>query len=273
MSGSGKISVFILFLLIIVSFSLAGGAFYLMQQEKTKAETLEKDMDALASKQRTAQAELESAKKTISDLESKLKAYELQIESLNEDLNTERAAKEESLGKISQLKTALELQEKQRTDLEAKIAQAQEEAKKLKNDLKDLQSKKDQLEEKIRGMEANTSSADNVELGKIVIGPETGETAEQPDQEPLMQPRGKSLEGKVLTLNKEYDFVVINLGSKDGVKVNTVFSVYHDDTYIGDVKIDKLHDSMSAATFIVDAKHKDMKNRIGEGDKVVLKTR
>ncbi|MDD5566467.1 MAG: hypothetical protein PHG31_06225, partial [Candidatus Omnitrophica bacterium] len=249
MSSKGKISVFILFLLIIVSFSLAGGAFYFMQQEKTKADTLEKDMETLSSKQRAVQTELESAKRTISDLESKLKAYELQIENLTEDLSTEKAAKEESLNKVSQLKTALELQEKQRADLEAKVVQAQDEIKKFKDELKDLQSKKDELEEKLKGAQASTPLAsDDVELGKIVIAPEGPEFTE-PAQEMLAQARTKALEGKVLTLNKEYDFVVINLGSKDGVRVNNVFSVYHDNAYLGDVKIDKLHDSMSAATF------------------------
>ncbi|RJO65635.1 MAG: hypothetical protein C4540_00615 [Candidatus Omnitrophota bacterium] len=272
MSNKGKTSVFILFLLIIISFSLAGGAFYLMQQEKTKAATLEKDMEALSSKQRVVQAELESAKKTIVDFESKLKAYELQIENLTEDLDMEKTAKEESLKKVSQLKIALELQEKQRSALEEKVTQAQDEVKKFKEELKDLQLKKGELEEKLRGVQANAPSAGDVELGKIVIGPE-GEELVGFDQEVLAQPRGNVLEGKVLTLNKEYDFVVINLGSKDGVKINNVFSVYRENAYLGDVKIDKLHDSMSAATFVVDAKHKDLKNRISEGDKVVLKTR
>ncbi|MEW6074930.1 MAG: hypothetical protein AB1530_01340 [Candidatus Omnitrophota bacterium] len=272
MSSKGKISVLILFLLIIVSFSLAGGAFYLMQQEKTKADTLEKDMETLSSKQRAVQTELESAKRTIADLESKLKAYELQIENLTEDLTTEKAAKEESLNKVSQLKTALELQEKQRADLEAKVAQAQDEVKKFKDELKDLQSKKDELEEKLKGAQASAPSESDVELGKIIIAPEGPEFTE-PEQEMLAQPRTKALEGKVLTLNKEYDFVVINLGSKDGVRVNNVFSVYHENAYLGDVKIDKLHDSMSAATFVMDAKHKDLKNRVSEGDKVVLKSK
>ena len=67
-----------------------------------------------------------------------------------------------------------------------------------------------------------------------------------------------------MVLNKEYNFAVINLGSTDGVNIGDLFSVYHNDKYIGDVKIEKVHDSMSAAGFESTA----IKDNISEGDKV-----
>ena len=70
-------------------------------------------------------------------------------------------------------------------------------------------------------------------------------------------------------MNKEYNFAVINLGSKDGVNVNDIFSIYHDNKYIGDVKVGKTHDSMSAADF-VSASTKDL---VSEGDRAVGKTK
>ena len=71
----------------------------------------------------------------------------------------------------------------------------------------------------------------------------------------------------MLVVNKDYNFAVINVGSKDGVRVGATFSVYHDAEYLGDVKIEKVHDSMAAAGFVTAA----LKNKIGEGDKVVQK--
>ena len=77
------------------------------------------------------------------------------------------------------------------------------------------------------------------------------------------------MEGKVLVVNKEYNFAVISLGSKDGVAVGNTFLVYHDNKSIGEIKVEKLHDSMAAAGFV----SQDVKDKIGEGDRVVLKTK
>jgi len=68
-------------------------------------------------------------------------------------------------------------------------------------------------------------------------------------------------------VNKDYNFVVINLGLQQGIKINDLFSVYHKEKYIGDIKVEKLHESMAAAGFV----SAQIKDKISEGDKVVLK--
>ena len=69
-------------------------------------------------------------------------------------------------------------------------------------------------------------------------------------------------------VNKDYNFVVISMGSKDGIMVGNEFSIYHNGAYAGDVKVEKVHDSMSAAGFVTADKTK-----ISEGDRVVAKAR
>ena len=71
----------------------------------------------------------------------------------------------------------------------------------------------------------------------------------------------------VLVVNKDYDFVVTNLGSKDGINAGNILSVYHKNKYLGDIKVERVHDSMSAAGFTATA----VKEKIVEGDKVVRK--
>lgn len=68
-------------------------------------------------------------------------------------------------------------------------------------------------------------------------------------------------------VNKDYNFAVINLGSKDGISIGEAFSVYHDNKYVGDLKAEKVHDSMTAAGFV----SVDIKAKLSEGDKVVQK--
>ena len=79
----------------------------------------------------------------------------------------------------------------------------------------------------------------------------------------------RSLDGKVLVVNKDYNFLVVNLGAKEGVNVGDVFSVYHNNKYAGDVKVEKVHDAMSAAGFT----SADMANKVSEGDRVIPKTK
>jgi hypothetical protein len=62
---------------------------------------------------------------------------------------------------------------------------------------------------------------------------------------------------------------VINLGSKDGVALGNEFAVYRNNKFIGDMKVEKVHDAMAAAGF----SSPDMKDKVNEGDKVVQKAK
>jgi len=70
-------------------------------------------------------------------------------------------------------------------------------------------------------------------------------------------------------VNKEYNFVVMNLGSRDGVTAGSEFSLYHNNQHVGDVKIEKVHDAMSAAGFLAP----ETKDKVSEGDRVVQKVK
>jgi len=76
----------------------------------------------------------------------------------------------------------------------------------------------------------------------------------------------RGIEGKVLVVNKEFNFAVINLGSKDKIKVGDEFAVTHAGNYIGDIKVEKVHEGMAAAGFAV-----ALKDLIKENDLVAQK--
>lgn len=58
--------------------------------------------------------------------------------------------------------------------------------------------------------------------------------------------------GKVLVVNKEYAFVVVNLGKGSNVNIGDILSVYRDDDFIGRVEIEKVEEKISAATILPD---------------------
>ncbi len=276
MTRRGNLTVVLLIVLIAISLSLAGGILYFYQKERTRNVALQEELDDIKTRQRIAEKKLEESQNTISSLGIKLEEAKAQITNLSSDLQQEKAAKQEALVKMEQLKTDLDQQKKLRFDLESKFDLAQKDVEKIQAQLKELNSKKSELELKINELEVQTQ-AQGVELGKIVVSPEArvpevkAPALKLSSQTQVKMPAAIPVgpEGKVLVVNKDYDFVVINLGSRDGVQIDDAYSVYHNNKYMGDVKIEKVHDSMAAAGFV----NADLKGKVSEGDKVVQKTK
>lgn len=272
MTGKVNAPIIILSILIIVFLVSGLGIFNLYRKEHIKTMALEVELEELNTRQRETETKLRESQRMLSDLQFKLEDAKAQIGKLNIDLGEEKRLKVEALGKLEQLRVDLEQQKELRLDLEKRVNQAQDEAKKTVERLKELGEEKKELEAKIKEFEVRSS---DVELGKIVVAPEeavpvptTPATLTTPPTPTTpATPRAKKLEGKVLVLNKDYNFVVINLGSKDGVSLGDLFSVYHKNKYIGDVKVEKVHDAMSAAGFV----SQETKGHVSEGDKVVRK--
>jgi len=263
-----KSPIVIFIILILVSLSFAGTAFFLLQKEKTKNLSLQEELDSLKIKHNAAETRLEEYKKTISRLDLKLKDAQTNIDTLSSTLEQETKAKQEALDQVQQLEEDFQQQKGLRANLEIKLEQTQKNTERAQAQLKEIESKKAELEAKIKDLEAQSqqAQAQGVELGTIVVGPEGSSVS-------AGQTKGKavtsSLEGKVLVINKDYNFVVINIGSKDGVSAGDVFALYHNNKYIGDIKVGKIHESMSAADFTSGS----IRDVVSEGDRVVQKAK
>lgn len=285
------IPIIISVVLIIISLGFAGLTFYYLQREYAKNAVLQAELDDVKGKYTVSESKLSKAEKDRLDLEDRLKTAEARIEFLQEDFNRATEEKNTALSKISGLEATLEQEKKTRGEIESRLSEIRDESQKIKDQIKDLESQKSELETKIKTLEEKARQS--LELGKIVVSPETrteGQNtaatmppanAAQPAKEerkpekPVIKESkvrenksaSKSLEGKVLVLNQEYDFAVIDLGTKDGVGIDNVFGVYHNDKYIGDIKVEKAHESMAAAGFL----SPKLKEQINEGDRVVQK--
>lgn len=263
----------ILGVLTLVSLSLAGGGYYLLKKEQQKSAMLEEEVSEVSSRLKATEAKVHESEKTIADLSTKIKSASEQLIVVNTALSREKSDKEQALSRLQSLESDLETLKKSRQGLEDLLRQAKEESTKAQLDAQQLKAQKQELEEKITELESNS---DNVELGEIVVGTSGELTGAEAVVEPSAKRKAplkeqivqlKANEGNVLVVNKEYNFIVISLGVKDGVSVGDVFSVYHGNKYVGDVKVEKVHDSMSAAGF----SSADLKNKVSEGDKVVEK--
>ena len=267
MHRKGSILLPVLIALFIISLFAAAGVFYLYQKEFAQNIKLQAQVVELENRQRQTADQLEESKKVATELTLKLQEAKGKMDSMSNELSQEKAAHLETSNKLEQLKDDLSNQKSLRQDLENKLAQLQEDSKQIKEQIRIMQEQKAALEQKIKNLEEGSS---NVELGKVVVNNEEvapANAAAAPGRNVVL-PSSNGLEGKVMIVNKEFNFVVINLGSKDKVKVGDEFLVYRSGRTVGEIKVEKVHEFMSAAGFPV-----DLKDAIRENDTVKQKAK
>ena len=90
--------------------------------------------------------------------------------------------------------------------------------------------------------------------------------------EPIIQKPAASLaqapaasSGEVLTINREFAFLVISLGKRDGITEGMLFNIQRNNKNLGQIKVETVRENISAAALI----NKDMLLDIRAGDVVL----
>lgn len=58
--------------------------------------------------------------------------------------------------------------------------------------------------------------------------------------------KAEILNGKILEVNRKYNFVIINLGKEDGIKKGMVFMIYREKKLLGKVEVEEVFKEMSS---------------------------
>jgi len=262
---SGKLAIVILSILLILSLVGAVIGFYSFQEERLRVLTLNIELKELQVEKRIIEDKLTDSEMRNSDLEEQLENTLAQVAELNSELEQGETERIQLNSQIEKLQAQLKEEEKIKKELEAQKIQAQDKINKLQEILK---ISKDELESQLNKFD----TGQEVALGKIVVGQkeEFLDTASgrYPDYLTIVSPRAANIiEGEVLVVDKDYDFAVVNLGSQDGINIGDTLLVYHNNSYIGDIQIEKAQEVMSACAFLSE----DIEDTIKEGDKVIKK--
>ena len=142
----------------------------------------------------------------------------------------------------------------QANDVSAQVAQLQSEREAMKQQLVELEQAKTDLEAKV--VEASDQRP-TVELEKVLVN----NNAETASGENRSTPISLA-DGQVVVVNREYDFIVMNMGKNHGLSVGQEFQVVRDSQVLGKVKVEKVYDELSAATILPESQ----KENIREGD-------
>lgn len=161
---------------------------------------------------------VEAKREVEGELAETVKAKETVQRELAVEKKKTTTLEEEVEVKEQQLQLTLEKLEKEmvkRREAEAELILAMREKMALETKLKEYQK-----------------APKLVELEKIVIKPTP------------------TLIGRVLVVNNEYAFVIIDIGKQNNLKLGDILSVYRDDKFIGRVQIESVEEDISAATIL-----------------------
>ena len=214
---------------------------------------LEKEKEALTSAKTDLEAKLQMA-------EGKVTSLEAQAQQVAEQLAAEKrdaAAVRDELASAKKLaddaRSRLDGERREKLALADELTQAKRAAKQLSDELAQLRQAKSALEHRVKDVMAGEASADT-----IVVSP----AANRGMVSALVPPS----EGKVLVVNREFKFVVVNLGERDGMKAGRFLDISREGRPVARVQVERVYDNMAAANMLPEATKADIK----EGDQVHL---
>ncbi len=202
-------------------------------------------------------------------LEEKSKEADEKINSLLDELELEEGLRSEVKTENSSLKEKLAGIAKEESQVEQKLATYQQKMNALKDQLvvemdknkslntelvqvnKALEELKAKKIEPVVKQEEQKDLELDVELEKIdvVSGEDKEEDPSEQIEEVVVIP-DTPVDGRILNVDKETEFVIINLGKRDGIKEGYVLSVYRGKEYLGDIQVTRVQPEMSAADLL-----------------------
>lgn len=207
-------------------------------------------------------------------LEERLKEQTKIAEVITQDLLREKNIRielQKNLAKLNEdySKAAKEAQDARFriSSLESAIREKEDEIERIRISLRKTQeARAEAYKRPERDITGRTT--ESVELPPIVVSPERTEIAKAHMPDPFGRSRSLSsnTKGKIITVNREHNFVVIDLGEKDGVRIGTRFSVYRGGLELGALEVIQTRERIAAA----DIKEENSSQQILPDDVVVM---
>jgi chromosome segregation ATPase len=192
------------------------------------------------------------------DLKRQMDYNQKLMDSLAQELVREKNDKfqiDDALKTIKNENTVLRRQlrglDSRKIALEVKLAEVQKDNLALNNRLKEMETMlsskslqidnlRNQLETAASGKPAQEKPKESVELPTIVVRP-------QPENIPAEEhAQGLAPEGKIIAVNKDNNFVIIDLGEESGVKPGDVFAAYRQDQLVANIEVIQVREKIAA---------------------------
>jgi myosin heavy subunit len=241
---SARLPLIILSILCVIFLLAAVQQFLGGQKEKNSRILTEKTLEETKQAKDKIQKELDDQNKLkaelelqVTDLKGKLVSLQDQAEKVASQIADEKKAKEDALSRLNEkikeiasVKTNFDNVNKEFLSLQEQYDKAARDYEALQEELKTVKAQNDGLSKQLGELEARKE----VELDKIVVKP------------------GSEAEGKVLVVNKEFNFIVVSAGNNKGLTPGVVISIFRDGNFVAKAQVEKVYETMSAANIMPD---------------------
>lgn len=202
-----------------------------LEDLKRDKETIEREIkykEDLVNNLSLELARSKNDKKFIVDRADKIKEENAELRSQVKSLIATKTALEKSIVRISEEKNKVEKQLGQTESL-------------IQSKIDEIWEIKDSIDKTFESSKVPVLS-NSVELPPIVV------STDDPDPNRAYVPEAKpGYNGKVVSINEENNFVIVDIGERSDIQLGDVLSVYHNDKYIARLEIIQVRKDISAA--------------------------
>ena len=284
MNSSGKVLTVFLVIIAFLLISMTAISVFLYQKEIENRKTVEIALQKTKETAASLDEELKKVKKENFLFQEKAKEADEKINDLSDEVELEKGLREEVKLENASLKDNLDKVNKRNDEMIQKLATLEDEKQKKVAELMDKLKKEGdlraQFEARVKELEgsktvsapkemnaASVSPVDSSNPSVSSIAPSVDDNKDAVNLDKIVVIPQGSPEGRVLTVDNSTEFIIVNLGEKDGVKSGNILSIYRGKDYLGDVKVTSVQPEMSAADIIPPF----TSQQVRKNDQVVLK--
>lgn len=233
MNKFGKTLTIFLVIISVLLLTLTAITIFFYQNENEIRLDVEQKLSQTKAVEVKLQDEMKELKKQTFLQQEKLKESDEKINNLMDDVELEQGLREEIKNENKTLRDALSKESQEKKALKEQMDKALEELQSLAG-------------------KCTPSVPEAVEPEPAAV--------EEPAVEPAPVPAlPADIQGRILSINEENNFIVFNLGKDDGLQKDVKMSVYRGDQYLGDVLVTRIQSKMSVADLVAPLSSKDVR--------------
>lgn len=263
---SGRVVTVFLVIAVILLITGTAMALFFQQLEMRERLSVEERLAEVQIEKEGLQKTLEELKRQVYLLEDKNKEADERMNSLLDELDLEKGLREEMRSETVVLRETLETESRTKKILEDQLVKTRDDYEKRVKEVEDKLRlevvRTTQLEVEMQALKERTTTGSLVspsvmtpaspvqqDVSPTVVVP-ANTASSSIDLEQIVVAPTQIPQGRVLNVDTDTEFVIINLGRKDGVSEGMFFSIYRGQDYLGDVKVTRVQKEMSAADLI-----------------------
>lgn len=220
---------------------------------KQANETLLMDLDAVRQEKETIAGDMQEKEDMINRLSLELARARNDkqfVAQKVDQLTQKNSGLRQDLKKLAAAKMALEKSvvqiTREKDGMNRKLEQAEAV---LQNKIGEIWEVKDSLDRSFQAVQDKPRAANEVELSPIVVNAQGATPATKP-----------GFEGKVMSINEQSNFVIVDIGEKRGLRVGDTLGVYRGPDYIARLEVLQVRPDIAAA----DLKEQSAQIKVGD---------